>query len=119
MSAAPHPDLLAMLEAVKDHPDDDAPRLVLADWLEEYGRTESEWARARFIRLQCQLARMTAAARDCRALAEQPQYQELKAREGSLRREHLTSWLGVWRAWIERPDHEEGGFQLVGDQHPR
>src|SRR5262249_50823428 len=33
MSAAAHPDLLAMLEAVKDHPDDDARRLAVADWI--------------------------------------------------------------------------------------
>jgi uncharacterized protein (TIGR02996 family) len=117
MSAAPHSDLLARLEAVTDHPADDAPRLVLADWFEKYARTESEWARARFIRLQGQLARMTAAARDRRALAAQPQYQELKAREGSLRREHRTSWLGVGRAWIERPDNEEWWFQLVADRN--
>jgi hypothetical protein len=37
MSAAPHPDLLAMLEAVKDHPDDDC-RLALADWPDRGGR---------------------------------------------------------------------------------
>jgi uncharacterized protein (TIGR02996 family) len=31
------PELLALLAAVKDDPDDDTPRLVVADWLEEYG----------------------------------------------------------------------------------
>jgi uncharacterized protein (TIGR02996 family) len=33
--APPRPELLALLDAVKDHPDDDTPRLVLADWLDE------------------------------------------------------------------------------------
>ena len=28
----------AFLAAIKAHPDDDLPRLVLADWLEEQGR---------------------------------------------------------------------------------
>ena len=33
--APPRPELLALLDAIKDHPDDDTPRLVLADWLDE------------------------------------------------------------------------------------
>jgi uncharacterized protein (TIGR02996 family) len=37
------------LQSILDHPDDDAPRLVYADWLEERGET----ARAELIRLQC------------------------------------------------------------------
>ncbi|MBX9624891.1 MAG: TIGR02996 domain-containing protein [Gemmataceae bacterium] len=41
-----------LLRAVCEHPDDDTPRLVLADWLEENGEPE----RAAFIRLQCQAA---------------------------------------------------------------
>jgi uncharacterized protein (TIGR02996 family) len=31
----PRPELIALLDAVKDHPYDDTPRLVLADWLDE------------------------------------------------------------------------------------
>ena len=42
------PELSAILRACKDEPDDDAPRLVLADWLEDRGDEE----RARFIRRQ-------------------------------------------------------------------
>src|SRR3954470_18857584 len=43
-----------LLKAVCDNPDDDTPRLVFADWLQEHGDEE----RAEFIRLQIQLARM-------------------------------------------------------------
>jgi uncharacterized protein (TIGR02996 family) len=43
----------AFLQAIIEHPDDDAPRLVYADWLDDHGDPE----RAEFIRLQCQLAR--------------------------------------------------------------
>jgi uncharacterized protein (TIGR02996 family) len=43
----------ALLRAIVAAPDDDAPRLVYADWLDEHG----EAARAEFIRLQCKLAR--------------------------------------------------------------
>ncbi len=39
----------ALVRAVCEAPDDDVPRLVYADWLEEHGRPE----RAEFIRLQC------------------------------------------------------------------
>jgi uncharacterized protein (TIGR02996 family) len=48
-----HPDLTALLRAVCEFPDDDTPRLVLADWLDEHDEHE----RAEFIRLQCELAR--------------------------------------------------------------
>src|SRR5262245_25219775 len=42
----------AFLAAVIANPDDDAPRLIYADWLDENGDSE----RAELIRLQCQLA---------------------------------------------------------------
>lgn len=45
-----NPDLLA---GIYEQPDDDAPRLVYADWLEEHGELE----RAEVIRLQCMMAR--------------------------------------------------------------
>jgi uncharacterized protein (TIGR02996 family) len=48
----------ALLRAVIDSPDEDAPRLVYADWLEEHGQTEADRARAAFIRLQVEAARL-------------------------------------------------------------
>jgi uncharacterized protein (TIGR02996 family) len=42
----------ALYRAILDQPDDDAPRLVWADWLEEHGDPE----RATFVRLQCEWA---------------------------------------------------------------
>jgi uncharacterized protein (TIGR02996 family) len=48
----------ALLRAVIDSPDEDAPRLVCADWLEEHGATEADRARAAFIRLQVEYARL-------------------------------------------------------------
>ncbi|MGL6095145.1 MAG: TIGR02996 domain-containing protein, partial [Fimbriiglobus sp.] len=47
-----HPDERALTAAVVAAPDDDLPRLVLADWLDEH----DEPGRAEFIRAQCQLA---------------------------------------------------------------
>jgi uncharacterized protein (TIGR02996 family) len=45
----------AFLQDILAHPEDDTPRLVYADWLEEHDAPE----RAEFIRLQCQLARLS------------------------------------------------------------
>lgn len=44
----------AFIQAIVDSPADDTPRLVYADWLDEQG----ESARAEFIRVQCELARL-------------------------------------------------------------
>jgi uncharacterized protein (TIGR02996 family) len=46
----------AFLEVIKDDPENDTPRLVFADWLEEHGEPE----RAQFIRLQCRAASLDA-----------------------------------------------------------
>jgi uncharacterized protein (TIGR02996 family) len=43
----------AFLRAICDNPDDDLPRLIYADWLDEHGDSR----RAEFIRLQCASAR--------------------------------------------------------------
>jgi uncharacterized protein (TIGR02996 family) len=42
-------DELALLAAILAHPDEDTPRLMYADWLDEHGQPE----RAEFIRIQC------------------------------------------------------------------
>src|SRR4051794_24185031 len=44
----------ALLNAIRDNPDDDAPRLIYADWLDENGQPE----RAKFIRLQIEESRL-------------------------------------------------------------
>jgi uncharacterized protein (TIGR02996 family) len=46
----------ALVQAIITAPDDDLPRLVYADWLDEHGRPE----RAEFIRVQCEFARAPA-----------------------------------------------------------
>lgn len=45
---------LAFLQDIAEHPDDMAPRLIYADWLDDRGEEPS--ARAAFIRVQCELA---------------------------------------------------------------
>src|SRR5436305_3456852 len=45
----------AFLDAIREAPDDDAPRLIFADWLDDHGDGD----RAAFIRTQVRLARLT------------------------------------------------------------
>ncbi len=70
------------LDAILEAPDDDVPRLVYSDWLEEHG----EQARAELIRVQCELARL---ARD------NPRRAELLQNERALLQEHEARWILV------------------------
>lgn len=70
----------AFLEAILDSPEDDAPRLVFADWLEDHGQPE----RAELIRLQCRLT-------DDLPAAERA---GLTARQDELIERHRRAWLG-------------------------
>src|SRR5262245_7741055 len=71
-----------LIAAIREAPDDDAPRLVFADWLEERG-DEASGARAEFIRVQLQRANLP---------IEDERHSELQARELRL----LKRWAGVW-----------------------
>ena len=46
----------ALMRAILDHPDEDTPRLMFADWLQENGQPD----RATFVRRQCEIARLVA-----------------------------------------------------------
>src|SRR5690242_16278731 len=76
MSAA---DRAAFLRAIAANPDDDLPRLVYADWLDEHGEPE----RAEFIRVQCELARLPKG---------DPRRPELTARQDALWAAHSKAW---------------------------
>src|SRR4051794_1869690 len=54
-------DEIALLAAIRANPDEDTPRLVYADWLDEHAcgdSAASNEARAEFIRAQCEFARV-------------------------------------------------------------
>lgn len=68
------------LSDILAHPEDDTPRLIYADWLEDQGQE----ARAEFIRVQIELARLD--HWDAR-------YVPLKLREWELLRTHKRAWL--------------------------
>jgi uncharacterized protein (TIGR02996 family) len=69
----------AFLADILEHPDDDAPRLVFADWLDDHGEAE----RAEFIRLQCELARLG---------EDDPRRPALTRREAGLLARHRRAW---------------------------
>lgn len=83
-SWASDPQYLAFESDITQHPEDDTPRLVLADWLEEHS-DEHGAARAEFIRLQIELAHLS---------SEDPRYPELSLRQNELLQQHEQAWLG-------------------------
>jgi uncharacterized protein (TIGR02996 family) len=91
----------AFLQAIIDDPDDDTPRLIYADWLDERGDPRGE-----FIRVQCQLARLAEA---------DPRRTELEARERTLLHRHEEHFIGgLWQS-VEAWDFHPG----VKDATPR
>jgi uncharacterized protein (TIGR02996 family) len=74
----------AILEAVRSAPEEDAPRLVFADWLDEH----DESPRAEFIRVQCELARPS---------DDLERRAALEARQRELRKANEADWLGPLR----------------------
>jgi uncharacterized protein (TIGR02996 family) len=65
----------ALLAAIRANPEEDTPRLMFADWLDEQG-DDASLARAEFIRLQCEIARLDADGSD-----SQPVYEFLRDRD--------------------------------------
>src|SRR4051812_31182343 len=80
----------AFLQAVRAAPDEDAPRLLYADWLDERG----EHGHAEVIRLQCELAR---------AAEDDPRHDDLTKRSAALEKAHAKAVLRPLRAALNRP----------------
>jgi uncharacterized protein (TIGR02996 family) len=80
----------AFLDAIRAERDDDAPRLVYADWLEENGQAE----RAELIRVQCEQSRTQLPG---------DQDNRLGAVATRLIEKHCDEWLGLWPAvYVQR-----------------
>jgi uncharacterized protein (TIGR02996 family) len=93
----------AFLADILDHRDEDAPRLVYADWLLDRGDPASV-ARGEFIHLQCALARLPEGA---------PRPADLLARERDLLEANRREWGSVFqklgcRCWEYRRGFVEG-----------
>jgi uncharacterized protein (TIGR02996 family) len=81
---SPRPEVLAFLRDARERPDDDTPRLVLADWLDEHG-DEADQARAAHLRAQCRLAPLEERG---------PLWEELTQEVQDLEDQHAIGWLG-------------------------
>ncbi len=91
----------AFLSAITEHPDDDLPRLVYADYLDERG----DHARAEFIRVQIELARLD---------TDDPRRPALERRENELHAEHSHRWLGPWSDFTLEWTYRRGFIEKVG-----
>jgi uncharacterized protein (TIGR02996 family) len=80
----------ALLREICENPDDDATRLVFADWLDENGQPE----RAELIRVQCEMARLG---------HEDPRQKQLEKRAEVILRKHSSEWVSKlpWRTGVE------------------
>src|SRR4051812_28854437 len=95
----------AFFDDIRDHPDDDTPRLVLADWLEEHGQPE----RAELIRVQIELARG-----DLDPTSEQ----QWRKREAALWKKHSRVWARSLRAILSEVRFQRGFLdQVTMDAH--
>jgi uncharacterized protein (TIGR02996 family) len=98
--AKAHPEAEALYRAILAHPDEDTPRLMYVDWLQENGDS----GRAELIRLQCRLARMN---------EWDDGYTADRLRSERLHREHWEDWVSPpgRPRWNER--YSASGFQAV------
>ena len=85
------------LQRVRAFPDDDVPRLIFADWLEEQGAAGA--LRAAFIRVQLALARLP---------PDDPQRPNLAAVEAALLDAHREEWEAPFRRLATGPVFRRG-----------
>ncbi len=90
----------AFLDDVREHPDDDVPRLVFADWLDDHGQGE----RADFIRVQCELAKLP---------LDDERRPELEARELRLLNGHHKGWARPMRHLVKSYEFRRGFIEGV------
>jgi uncharacterized protein (TIGR02996 family) len=95
------PDEAALIEDIVADPDDDRPRLVYADLLQQQGKPLGE-----FIAVQCELARARAADDDKRAT-------KLAKRERKLLDENELRWVFTARELLPRAMQFRRGFLEV------
>ena len=90
----------AFLQSILEAPNDDAPRLVYADWLDDHGDGD----RAEFIRVQCRLARLD---------PYDPERRELRRREYELHAEHWGEWAAPFVGRVERWRFRRGFVEQI------
>lgn len=95
----------ALMAAIIANPDDDTPRLVFADWLQEHGG-EHDRARAEFVRLQVEAARLP--KRD-------KKHEKLESGARKLAAKHHEVWLAPLTACVRQLEHHP---KLIGRDSP-
>src|SRR5262245_41398238 len=98
------PERDAFLRTIRERPDDDGPRLVYADWLEEHGDPRGE-----FIRIQCELAKLP---------PWDPRRPALEEREADLLAVHDYDWLGRPKRWVTHWEFKRGFVDRFTVTHP-
>ena len=88
-----------LLAAISETPDDDVPRLIYADWLDEQGDS----ARAEFIRLQCRAV----------SLPWEEERDALEDRAEELLRQHEDEWLGAEGEFVREGEYRRGFLERV------
>ena len=91
----------ALLAAIRENPDDDTPRLVYADWLQE----NSDEVRAEFIRVECEQYRAT----------KQRRRAQLAGRAAKILKKHKKAWSGplAQRGVVESFETRRGFVALL------
>lgn len=87
----------AFLEEICTRPDDDAPRLIYADWLDEHDQS----ARAEFIRAQIEMTRLSSGSR---------RFAVLRRRALAFLAEHREGWLRDLPSWARAGSEFHRGF---------
>ena len=105
----------AFLQRIRAYPDDDAPRLVFADWLDEQGDP-----RGAFIRVQLALAQLEVDPGAERL--NRPEREALRARLLATQQElldaHEEEWTAPFRRYATRPRFHRGFVEEVNvDAH--
>lgn len=121
----------AFLQKILAYPDDDAPRLIFADWLEEQSATHhhspnragsptsGEWAEARgkFIRVQIALARLIEEETREGELTRRPEREETKKElmreDQKLQNAHREEWTAPFEGLATGPVFHRGFVEEV------
>ncbi len=94
-----HADADAFLETIRERPDDDGPRLIYADYLEDKGDP-----RGPFIRIQCALAKLGEA---------DPRRAFLEERERFLLEANRHIWSNSFRGLTSAEEFQRGFVETV------
>jgi uncharacterized protein (TIGR02996 family) len=86
-----------LLQGILEAPEDDTPRLVFADWLDDNGEAD----RAEFIRAQIQLARTP---------EDDPNHEVLRKRASELLSRHRAEWVKEVPGWARHEVQFARGF---------